>query len=139
MRKYALAGVAPASESLPDLYFVRYVAHMSTHAARGGAAAVAPRFTIADRLRKARESAGLEQGQLAADIDVSRSTIGNYESARVTPRRIVLRAWALRTGVPLEWLERGEGETHEPWPGGSVAAPTEDECAARDSNPEPAD
>lgn len=61
-----------------------------------------PEWTIADRLRKARESAGLEQNALAADLGVSRNTVGNYEGGKVTPRRPVLVAWALRTGVPLE-------------------------------------
>lgn len=70
-------------------------------------AGVIPQWTVADRLRKARIAAGLEQAELARDIDVSRNTVSNYESGHVTPRRIVLRAWSLRTGVPLEWIETG--------------------------------
>ena len=66
-----------------------------------------PAWTVADRLRKAREHAGLEQAQLAADLGVSRNTVGNYEGGKVTPRRPVLVSWALRTGVPLSWLETG--------------------------------
>ena len=63
-----------------------------------------PEFTIADYLRKARIHAGLDQGQLADEIGVSRSTIKNYELGHVKPRKIVLNAWAMRTGVPLEWI-----------------------------------
>ncbi len=44
-----------------------------------------PAWTVADRLRKAREHAGLEQAQLATDLGVSRNTVGNYEGGKVTP------------------------------------------------------
>ena len=66
-----------------------------------------PEWTMADRLRKARESAGLEQRELAADIGVSRNTVHNYERGRVVPRRPVVLAWAIRTGVPVSWLWDG--------------------------------
>ncbi|MGX7679111.1 helix-turn-helix transcriptional regulator [Jatrophihabitans sp. DSM 45814] len=95
---------------------------------------IVPIWTVADRLRKSREFAGLDQGSLAEAIEVSRNTISNYESGRVTPRRIVLRQWSLRTGVPLEWIETGNAERHRP------DGPDDgDECAARDLNPQPAD
>lgn len=67
-----------------------------------------PVFTIGDRLRKARERVGLSQSDFAAEIDVSPRSVSNYESEAVTPKKIVLKAWALRTGVPLEWIETGE-------------------------------
>ena len=66
-----------------------------------------PEFTVADRLRKAREVTGLDQTQFAAEIDVSRGTVSNYEQGRTNVRRIVLKAWALRSGVPIEWIETG--------------------------------
>lgn len=91
-----------------------------------------PTFTICDRLRKSREFAGLEQGELAEDIEVGRSTIGNYETGRVTPRRIVVRQWALRCGVSFEWL----------WEGVPASSPGPDgpeRWASRGSNPEPTD
>lgn len=72
-----------------------------------------PEWTIGDRLRKAREATGLSQAQLAKAIDVSPKTVGNYEAGRVETRRIVLRAWSLRTGVPLMWLETGEAPSPE--------------------------
>lgn len=59
---------------------------------------------MTDRLRKAREAAALDQAELAERIDVSRRTIGNYEAGRVEPRMIVLKQWALATGVDLSWL-----------------------------------
>lgn len=63
-----------------------------------------PTFNIADRLRKAREEAGLDQTELAARIAVSRPTVSNYETGFSPPRLIVLRAWAAVCGVEEEWL-----------------------------------
>lgn len=69
-------------------------------------AAHAPSWTLGDRLRKAREFAGLEQGELATRIGVSRGTVSNYELGHGTrpPKRIVLRAWAAECHVPYAWL-----------------------------------
>lgn len=64
-------------------------------------------FTIGDRLRKAREWAGLEQEQLAAEIDISRGTVSNYERGETQPKKLALKAWAIRCGVPLSYLEAG--------------------------------
>lgn len=68
-----------------------------------------PDWTLGDRLRKAREHAGMEQGELASRIGVSRNTISNYELGRGQrpPKVIVLRAWAHECGVPYEWLTDG--------------------------------
>ena len=63
-----------------------------------------PAFTIGDYLRKAREHAGLEQTELASEIGISRGTVTNYERGHVTPRKAVVMAWAMRTGVPVEWI-----------------------------------
>ena len=82
-------------------------------------------WTMLDRLRKARESAGLLKEELAERLEVSRNTIGNYESGKVRPQPVVVKMWALVTGVPVEWIRTG----HEP---------PVDLCAIRDSNPEPA-
>ena len=66
-----------------------------------------PEFTINDRLRKAREIAGLEQSELADRMGVSRGTVGNNESGKVSVRPITIKAWALATGVDAHWLETG--------------------------------
>lgn len=76
-----------------------------------------PEWTVGDRLRKARELLDLEQGPFAALIGVSRGTVSNYErglTSRYKP--IVMNAWAAQTGVPVEWLERGEPATAGPPP-----------------------
>lgn len=82
-----------------------------------------PEFDVSDRLRKARETAGYDQAELADLIGVSRETVGNYERGRTRPRKIVMNAWALATGVPVEWLRDG-------WaPRGSNPEPTGSESA----------
>lgn len=66
-----------------------------------------PVFSVGDRLRKARETAGLSQQELADAVGIARASVVNYEKAHTAPRVIVLRAWALATGVPLDWLRDG--------------------------------
>lgn len=72
-----------------------------------------PQWTLADRCRKAREHAGMDQRQLADAIGVARNTVVNYEHGHRQPREIVLRAWAMATGVPLEWLKSGTVDTRQ--------------------------
>lgn len=67
-----------------------------------------PQWHVGDFLRKARESAGLDQAELAAALGISRATVTNYERNKVKPRRAVVMAWAMRTGVPFEWLQGQE-------------------------------
>lgn len=75
------------------------------------AGGLAPEFTIADRLRLARELKRYTQDELAALIDSTRSTIRNYENRDYLSKRkaIVLKRWSLATEVSLEWLETGGG------------------------------
>ena len=91
-----------------------------------------PGWTIFDRLRKAREDAGLSQQQLADLLESPRATVSNWENGRSNPRPLVLRAWAMATGVDRTWLETGEAP-HPAGPDGGLS------YTARDSNPEPAD
>ena len=49
-------------------------------------------FGLPDRLRKARDYAGLEQNDLAARMGVSRATISGAETGRRTVRRITINA-----------------------------------------------
>ena len=74
-------------------------------------------WDVSDRLRKAREVAGLEQQQLAERMQVSRQTIGNYENRRVRLNRGFIALWSLATGAPLEWVLTGE------WPGETPGGP----------------
>jgi transcriptional regulator with XRE-family HTH domain len=81
---------------------VTYGEHM-TEQAQGDE----PAWTLGDRLRKAREHAGLSQAELAWQIGIARSSIVNYESDRSAPGRPVLLSWALCTGVRVPWLLAG--------------------------------
>lgn len=80
---------------------------------------VVPAWELYDRLRKAREWRGLEQGDLASDLGVSRNTISAAERGKTQPRRSLLMAWAMRTGVSLHWLETGESPRQDGPDGGS--------------------
>lgn len=62
--------------------------------------------TIAERLKQAREKAGLTQPELAKKAGVSQGTIGNVESGlRKRPRELLAIAEALN--VSPKWLETG--------------------------------
>ena len=80
---------------------------------------VIPEFHVGDRLSKAREAAGLTQTELAEEFGSTRSTVSRWESGKGV-KRAALLAYAMRTGVPVGWLETGK-YTH------------------RDLNPEPTD
>lgn len=74
--------------------------------------ATIPTWTLTDRLRKARELTGLNAEDFAAELNVSRSTVHNYESPSYDKKRrvIVLKAWAMRSGVDYHWLTTGEAD-----------------------------
>ncbi len=72
-----------------------------------------PTFTIGDRLRKARLSVDddLDVRQFAEMLGVDRNTVTNYELEKTRPSKmkpLVLRQWALVTGVDFDWLLNGE-------------------------------
>ena len=67
-----------------------------------------PEIVLRHRLRIAREEAGLSVQGLAERMGVARNTVGNAEAGKGTPRKVVLNAWALATGVDIHWLETGE-------------------------------
>lgn len=83
-----------------------------------------PEWTIGDRLRKARESCGLDTAELAGAMQTSRATVYNYESGATTRLKpYIVKSWALATGVPLDWLQTGELASNPNPPGDSMAAP----------------
>lgn len=66
-------------------------------------------ITIAERLKLAREKAGLNQDELAKRAGVSQGTIANIEnSIRKQPRQLLSIARALN--VNPEWLQSGKGK-----------------------------
>ncbi len=88
-----------------------------------------PEWTRGDRLRKARSLTGLTVKEFAAEIGISPKSVNNYEGDHVEPRKIVMNAWAMRTGVPLIWLEKGIAP-------GDHGGGDDGESGRRDSNPQ---
>ena len=65
---------------------------------------------IHDRIREAREQAGVSQTELARLLGVTRSACSQWESATGTaPRRERLEQLAQLLGVSFEWLATGRG------------------------------
>lgn len=91
-----------------------------------------PEFTIGDRLRKARELTGLDQIGFADLAGISKNTVSNAETGNRRPSRLVVRAWAMASGVPLAWIETGQAPASEPGPDDDPAGYT-----PSDSNREP--
>lgn len=68
---------------------------------------------MADRLRKAREAAGLDRAYLSQLTGLSLTTVSNYEHGHGNPRTSNLRLWALVTGVPIQWLKTGKAPSED--------------------------
>ncbi|WP_315503686.1 helix-turn-helix transcriptional regulator [Actinomyces radicidentis] len=80
---------------------------MTDDKARTPAGAI-PRFGLPDRIRKARETAGLDRSQAADALELARRTLYRYESAAAVPPRRNLVALAALTGVSDHWLITGD-------------------------------
>jgi transcriptional regulator with XRE-family HTH domain len=63
----------------------------------------------------------MDRGEFATHIGVHRDSVARYEADRAFPRKPVLSAWALATGVRVEWLERGTASEGRPGPDGGGA------------------
>lgn len=87
-----------------------------------------PEWTLGDRLRKAREHAGLNQMQMAKEIGIHRASVVNYEIGRTKPSRPVILSWALRCGVPFEWLSNGHVSPGQGGPGSGISFPPSTTC-----------
>lgn len=75
-----------------------------------------PPSRLSYRLLISRLEADLSQQELADRIGINRQTLSTYENGRRDPRKIVLNAWALATGVPVSWLKDGVGGWQPPSP-----------------------
>ena len=63
-----------------------------------------PVWTTGDRLRKARQNAGIESRDMAIRLGVSRNTITNWEHDKTQPSLASLRVIADETGIDVAWL-----------------------------------
>ena len=91
--------------------------HMTTSVHVTG---LVPAFTVADRVRKAREVAEMSQQELADATGMARSGIARIEGPESRPRRTSLIAIAMATGVDLTWLQTGETPAGSDPDGGGV-------------------
>ena len=72
-------------------------------------------MAIHDRIREAREQAGISQTELARLLGVTRSACSQWESVGGTaPRRDRLEQLAGLLGVSFEWLATGRGADGSP-------------------------
>lgn len=83
-------------------------------------------WDVADRLRKSLRASGVGVQVMADYLGMSRNSISNWINGRAVPDHRTLMLWAMRTGVPLPWLEHGE-------------SPDDAERARRYSKPQPSD
>lgn len=63
-----------------------------------------PIWTLQDRIRKARDHAGLNQSALAEAIGVSTNSVNRWEKGERNPTQESLESIAQATGVPMEWF-----------------------------------
>lgn len=76
------------------------MAHPMSRDHRGG---TVPEWTVGDRLRKAREFAGIGVEQMAERLGRQRNSITRWERSSAV-QLMVVKLYALETGVPVEWL-----------------------------------
>jgi len=66
-----------------------------------------PTWTLAQRMRRSRLLADLEQADVATQLGVARATVSAWETGRTEPSATNFVRWAEITGQPLEWLAEG--------------------------------
>lgn len=91
---------------LPKFGRAGYNCHMAQHSPSHSSSI--PTWTLGDRLAKALDHSGVSVADMADELGVSRNTVGNYIAGRTAPKRAVVAAWALLTGVPRDWLLTGD-------------------------------
>jgi len=63
---------------------------------------------MGDRLGKSLKAAGMSIGDMAGFLEVHRNTVAIWIRGERPPHPAMLKLWAARTRVPLEWLESGK-------------------------------
>lgn len=74
----------------------------------GIAAGSIPEWDLSDRARKALRVAGISVTEMGEYLGVTRETAGRYINGKADMPLQTMRLWAMRTGVPFEWLKTGE-------------------------------
>lgn len=66
-----------------------------------------PQWTLADRLRKSLEHASVDSANMAEYLEVHPNTVRNWIAGRTNPPATAVKLWAMRCGLPYEWLAHG--------------------------------
>jgi transcriptional regulator with XRE-family HTH domain len=74
----------------------------------GNETAQIPRWTLADRLRKALEFGGISSAEMAQYLEVHRNTVSNWIYGHAKPPASAVKLWSMRTGVSYPWLTYGD-------------------------------
>lgn len=81
---------------------------------------IVPEWTMGDRLGKSLHVAEISVAAMADYLGLSRNSVSAYINDRQQVKRQTLLLWAMRTGVPMEWIETGETPTDSPSGPGSM-------------------
>lgn len=71
-----------------------------------------------DWMRKALSYSGVSAKGMAAYLDVDAATVSRWINGHQAPSRQTLLLWAMRTGVPVSYLETGRLDEESPRPVG---------------------
>lgn len=98
---------------------------------------VAPHWSFGDRVRKCRTTVGMTQGEFAAAIGVTESSLAAWETDRAMPRSRslidVCKRIEVVTNVPHSWLLGSDEPT--PPPPGAGAVPRREQRQVRHLRP----
>ena len=72
------------------------------------------KILFGERLRNAREAAGMSQQQMASRLGVRGATVNNWEAGKEDPRANRLQMIASLLNVPLLWLIAGSQQVPDP-------------------------
>jgi len=87
---------------------------MSTQTDFGHPRSDVPPLTLGWRLQMALRQAGVSVQEMADELGMARNSLSRWLNDHAVPRTIFVKAWALRTGVPYEWLWTGQVSDNAP-------------------------
>lgn len=74
-----------------------------------------PMWTLGWRLQRSLAHAGIDVATITDELGVSRSTASRWMNDHgAAPRAAYVKQWALRCGVPYEWLATGQEPSSGP-------------------------
>ena len=93
-----------------------------------------PQWDLADRMAKALRESRMSVQQMADYLEVHRNTVSAWLHGRTPPSSQTVRLWALRTGVPYDWVRTGDGP-NETGPDGDGGGTVESHLGESNSRP----